>query len=524
MPCCSLFVAVYLNQLFFRFLHFLKESKLILLILMHQEQDMLCLIQLTLGKGAVLSLFKMELVLQKLYSISGFYLLPFSCSVRPRAARYIPVQQLTGTWTACYRAVILLPREETEHLPVWGERSRRHTLCFSLETKQLRDSLQKEIHKMGVKRERGDASSHRAGTRQHLVSPLGEKGERGSRRKFARRFAEGIGKLAGNAKGDRREEDRRICRKIVGVCVVGTRTARYRAVPPKIDRRRSIEREKGKKKKRREEERIPSARASSLPARCRHPRVASARAPSPPAGRQRVAGAFSPARGERSRRHGTEVWEIDFQQLNFGNKVASGSHGDLLCTKCGFMDPICVDFYLGLAHVCKICIGGEGPVDSLLNFGVARVKAESGVMTAETGTYRWMAPELEASNQDNTPKLHLSDKGNTCGSFSFYSLQGLRPTIPKNAHPKLAELMENCWQQNPTDRPDFSEILHILQLIAKEVFHQTLNLCAQISYFSLKKSFWLIGFELSNRWEKNPTIGSWNIHQVGFSPFLDRGR
>ena len=26
---------------------------------------------------------------------------------------------------------------------------------------------------------------------------------------------------------------------------------------------------------------------------------------------------------------GTEVWEIDFQQLNFGNKVASGSHGDL---------------------------------------------------------------------------------------------------------------------------------------------------------------------------------------------------
>ncbi|CAN6223767.1 unnamed protein product, partial [Urochloa humidicola] len=28
------------------------------------------------------------------------------------------------------------------------------------------------------------------------------------------------------------------------------------------------------------------------------------------------------------------------------------------------------------------------------DFGVARVKAESGVMTAETGTYRWMAPEV----------------------------------------------------------------------------------------------------------------------------------
>ncbi|RWW03806.1 hypothetical protein BHE74_00027896 [Ensete ventricosum] len=39
-----------------------------------------------------------------------------------------------------------------------------------------------------------------------------------SHRKFARRFAEGIEKLAGNTKGDHREEDRRTCRKIAGVC------------------------------------------------------------------------------------------------------------------------------------------------------------------------------------------------------------------------------------------------------------------------------------------------------------------
>jgi len=32
------------------------------------------------------------------------------------------------------------------------------------------------------------------------------------------------------------------------------------------------------------------------------------------------------------------------------------------------------------------------------DFGVARVKAESGVMTAETGTYRWMAPEVIFGN------------------------------------------------------------------------------------------------------------------------------
>lgn len=28
------------------------------------------------------------------------------------------------------------------------------------------------------------------------------------------------------------------------------------------------------------------------------------------------------------------------------------------------------------------------------DFGVARVQAQSGIMTAETGTYRWMAPEV----------------------------------------------------------------------------------------------------------------------------------
>ncbi|RZS20224.1 hypothetical protein BHM03_00052711 [Ensete ventricosum] len=39
-----------------------------------------------------------------------------------------------------------------------------------------------------------------------------------SRRKFARRFTEGIGKPTGNAKGDHLEEDRRTCRKITRGC------------------------------------------------------------------------------------------------------------------------------------------------------------------------------------------------------------------------------------------------------------------------------------------------------------------
>ncbi|KAL8132510.1 hypothetical protein AgCh_008121 [Apium graveolens] len=46
---------------------------------------------------------------------------------------------------------------------------------------------------------------------------------------------------------------------------------------------------------------------------------------------------------------------------------------------------------------------------------------------------------------------------------------GLRPTIPKHTLPKLVDLLENYWQQDPVLRPDFTEIIRILQQIVKEV-------------------------------------------------------
>ncbi|XP_031475250.1 serine/threonine-protein kinase STY46-like [Nymphaea colorata] len=126
----------------------------------------------------------------------------------------------------------------------------------------------------------------------------------------------------------------------------------------------------------------------------------------------------------------------------------------------------------------------ENEVVKVADFGVARVQAQSGVMTAETGTYRWMAPEvIEHKPYDRkadvfsfgivlwelmTGKLpydYLTPLQAAVGVVQ----KGLRPTIPKNVHPKLAELLEKCWQQDPTLRPDFSEIIENLQKIAKEV-------------------------------------------------------
>lgn len=126
----------------------------------------------------------------------------------------------------------------------------------------------------------------------------------------------------------------------------------------------------------------------------------------------------------------------------------------------------------------------ENDVVKVADFGVARVKAQTGVMTAETGTYRWMAPEVI----EHKPYDHKADVFSfgivvwelLTGKLPYEYLtplqaaigvvqKGLRPTIPKHTHPKLAELLERCWQQDSTLRPDFSEIIDILQQITKEV-------------------------------------------------------
>ncbi|CAF2250681.1 hypothetical protein YC2023_096220 [Brassica napus] len=268
---------------------------------------------------------------------------------------------------------------------------------------------------------------------------------------------------------------------------------------------------------------------------------------------------------------GTDVWEINLQQLKFGHKIASGSYGDLykgtycsqevaikvlkperldsdlekefaqevfimrkvrhknvvqfigactkpphLCIVTEFMPGGSVYDYLHkqkgvfklpalLKVAIDICKGmnylhqnniihrdlkaanllmDEHEVVKVADFGVARVKAQTGVMTAETGTYRWMAPEVI----EHKPYDHKADVFSygivlwelLTGKIPYEYMtplqaavgvvqKGLRPTIPKKTHPKMRELMERLWEKDPTLRPDFSEIIEQLQVIAKEV-------------------------------------------------------
>ncbi|KAL6497932.1 Serine/threonine-protein kinase sty46 [Orobanche hederae] len=161
----------------------------------------------------------------------------------------------------------------------------------------------------------------------------------------------------------------------------------------------------------------------------------------------------------------------------------------------------------------------ENEVVKVADFGVARVKAQTGVMTAETGTYRWMAPEvIEHKRYDHkadvfsfgvllwellTGKLpyeYLTPLQAAIGVVQ----QGLRPTIPKHTHPKLTELLERCWQKDPALRPDFSEATRILQQIAKEL-NDILSVSINLSWINL-------------RWEMERDE---RRNQEDFSPTLD---
>lgn len=104
----------------------------------------------------------------------------------------------------------------------------------------------------------------------------------------------------------------------------------------------------------------------------------------------------------------------------------------------------------------------------------------------------------------------------------MYLLQGLRPTIPKHTHPKLTELLEKCWQWGAALRPNFSEILEMLQVIAKEVkypcslsFRLSAIFFCDVYIGSNNSIIWL------NRLVMSQMTSAKRSHPVGFSRFSE---
>ena len=99
--------------------------------------------------------------------------------------------------------------------------------------------------------------------------------------------------------------------------------------------------------------------------------------------------------------------------------------------------------------------------------------SSTGEMTAETGTYRWMAPEvIRHSKYDElidvysfaiilwellTSRLPYADMPSLAAAAGVVE-RGLRPPVPPDAPPAVADLLQRCWAGDPTVRPPFTRI------------------------------------------------------------------
>ncbi|CAK9176590.1 unnamed protein product [Ilex paraguariensis] len=120
----------------------------------------------------------------------------------------------------------------------------------------------------------------------------------------------------------------------------------------------------------------------------------------------------------------------------------------------------------------------------LVDFGLAREESLTEMMTAETGTYRWMAPELYSTvTLRRGEKQHYNNKVDAY-SFAIVLWELLHNKLPfegmsnlqaayaaafKNVRPgleklpeDLATILSSCWNEDPNARPNFSQIVQML--------------------------------------------------------------
>ncbi|KAL8027061.1 hypothetical protein ABFS82_14G068300 [Erythranthe guttata] len=112
---------------------------------------------------------------------------------------------------------------------------------------------------------------------------------------------------------------------------------------------------------------------------------------------------------------------------------------------------------------------------------IAACKSVSEAMEYETDGYRWLAPEIISGDPENVTESWMSNAYSygmiiwemVCGEIAYSAYSpvqaavgiaacGLRPEIPDACPQILRSLMIKCWNDCPSKRPHFSEILSTL--------------------------------------------------------------
>ncbi|XP_021917496.1 tyrosine-protein kinase Abl isoform X5 [Zootermopsis nevadensis] len=131
------------------------------------------------------------------------------------------------------------------------------------------------------------------------------------------------------------------------------------------------------------------------------------------------------------------------------------------------------------------CLVGENHLVKVADFGLARLMRDD-TYTAHAGAkfpIKWTAPEGLAYNKFST-KSDVWAFGILLWEIATYGMspypgvdltdvyhmleKGYRMECPPGCPPKIYELMRQCWQWNPNDRPTFQEIHHSLENMFQE--------------------------------------------------------
>eukprot|EP00580_Thalassiosira_gravida_P018759 CAMPEP_0201671980 /NCGR_PEP_ID=MMETSP0494-20130426/31235_1 /ASSEMBLY_ACC=CAM_ASM_000839 /TAXON_ID=420259 /ORGANISM="Thalassiosira gravida, Strain GMp14c1" /LENGTH=883 /DNA_ID=CAMNT_0048153495 /DNA_START=588 /DNA_END=3240 /DNA_ORIENTATION=+ len=128
----------------------------------------------------------------------------------------------------------------------------------------------------------------------------------------------------------------------------------------------------------------------------------------------------------------------------------------------------------------------------IADFGLAKIRpnpeqseTEAFLMTGETGSYRFMAPEV-FRHEEYTQTVDVYSYAmifyyllrstppwsglSGLDAVTKAAVDGERPLIPRNVDERLSTLLKRCWDEDPRARPSFEEIITCLTIYSHDVF------------------------------------------------------